>query len=326
MLSKYMESSRKKILIIDDSVETIKILIEVLKPHYEVFFSTDGDKGVGLAQEKAPDLILLDIMMEPTDGYEVCRRLKIDVKTKNIPIIFLSAISEAMDEAKGFEFGGADFITKPFTPITVLARIKNHIKLSESMKELKRLYSLALDSNPITRFPGNNSIRKHIENLITEKQNRIVLYCDLDNFKAYNDKYGFANGDKVILATADLMKLIGESLEIEDIFLGHIGGDDFVITMPKKFSEDYVKSLLDSFGEMKLQFYNEEDREKGYIEAKNRKGDDVRYPLLSVSIAGVDLSNNHYSKYLEVSDTCADLKKKVKKLEGDNYIIDRRKN
>ena len=210
------------VLIIDDSVEVIRTLSEMLKSEYKVFFSIDGQKGIDLAKKKKPDIILLDIIMEPIDGYEVCRQLKADPATSDIPIIFVTASSEINDEAKGFEIGGADYITKPFVPVVALARIHHHAQSSANMKELKRLYSLALDANPITKLPGNNSIHTYIDTLLHENKANYILYCDLDNFKAYNDYYGFAKGDEVILETATLFNRVAQEMNISNFFVGHI--------------------------------------------------------------------------------------------------------
>lgn len=320
---KPMNDDRKEILIIDDSVENIKVLIELLKPEYNVSFAVKGKKGIELAKTKKIDLILLDILMDDIDGYEVCRRLKLDKDTLDIPVIFVTAVSESMDEAKGFAVGGVDYITKPFVPVVVLARVKNQVKLAEAVQELQRMYSLALDANPITQLPGNNTIREHISLLIEKKEKCCVMYADLDNFKAYNDKYGFANGDKVISATVAAMKEVAASMGLSsDIFLGHIGGDDFVIVLKSAEAEKYVQLLLEKFDWVIRSYYNEEDQKKGRISTKNRNGVLVEFPIISLSIAGVDLEKKTYGNYFEVIDNCTILKSRAKKIPGSVYIIE----
>ena len=318
-----MKNEKKEILIIDDSVENIKVLIELLKPEYNVSFAINGKKGIELAKTKKIQLILLDILMDDIDGYEVCRRLKLDKDTSDIPVIFVTAVSESMDEAKGFGVGGVDYITKPFVPIVVLARIKNQMALAEAIAELRRLYSLALDANPITELPGNNTIREHISLLIEKGEKCCVMVADLDNFKAYNDKYGFANGDKVISATVTTMKEVAAAMGLlNDIFLGHIGGDDFVIVLKSEKAEKYVQSLLLKFDEVIRGYYNEADLVRGHIIAKSRNGEVREFPLVSLSVAGVDLAKKTYGNYFEVSDTCAVLKCRTKKIAGSAYMIE----
>ncbi|MEX1307080.1 MAG: response regulator [Eubacteriales bacterium] len=313
------------ILIIDDAIEVIKTLSALLRPDYRVYFATEGPTGLKLARQKKPDLILLDVMMEPIDGYEVCRRLKSDPETQDIPVIFVTAASDTEDEKKGFEIGAADYIRKPFVPVVTLARIHHHAQLSVNLKEIKRLYSLALDANPITKLPGNNSIRKHIEDLLKTKQNRSVLYCDLDSFKSYNDKYGFAKGDDIILFTAQQMQSVAKALNINDIFFGHVGGDDFVVTLDSNQAEQYASMFIQSFDKLITQFYTKEDVDLGYIISTNREGETMKFPFVSISISGVDLSEVHNKNYLEISDICAEIKHKVKMLPGSNYLFERRK-
>ncbi len=318
--------NKKEILIIDDSVESIKVLVGLLNNDYKVYFAKDGLKGIEVAKSKKPDLILLDIIMPGIDGYEVCKRLKLDSITTDIPVIFITAVSEAMDEAKAFEFGGADYITKPYVPIIVKARIMNHLKLAEAMSELKRMYQLALDANPITGMPGNNSIQKFIEKALAENKKYYVLYADLDNFKSYNDKYGFANGDKVIAYTANLFHEIKKQTRCPEMFLGHVGGDDFVLVICENHALNYVTSFIEAFDQGIKEFYTAADLKQGYIVSKNREGKTVKYPIVSISIAGVNLSNGVYSSYLHINDICAELKAKAKKVTGSHYEIDNREN
>ena len=319
-----MSEKKKEILIIDDSTDAIKVLIKVLTPEFTVYFSTDGFKGIEQAKDKKPDLILLDILMDKINGYEVCKLLKRDKETADIPVIFLTAVSESMDEAQAFSIGGADYITKPFVPVVVLARIRNHIKLTEALMELKRLYNIALDANPITGLPGNNSIKQAITNAIEANQEAFVFYADLDNFKAYNDDYGFANGDKVILFTSSLIQAVMKEFAITEGFTGHIGGDDFVLIIEKSKALDFAGRLIERFDQGIKEYYNDEDRANGYIVSINRKGEETNFPFVSISIAGVDLSQRDYSNYLQVSDICVELKHKAKQTAGSCLVIDQR--
>ncbi len=315
---------KKEILIIDDTADVIRSLISLLG-EYKTFFAKSGERGLEMAIEKLPDLILLDIMMGGIDGYEVCRRLQMNLKTKDIPIIFITAVSEAMDEAKGFEVGGVDYITKPFIPIVVQARIRNQLKLSESLFELRRLYKLALDANPITGLPGNNSIKKFIESSLTNKSPYTIFYADLDNFKAYNDVYGFAHGDEVILFTSQVFEKVAQSSYCETCaFVGHIGGDDFVLAIPSKVSVEFIEEIIRQFDEGIKKYYSKEDLSKGFIRTEDRRGIAQEYPVISVSISGVDLTEKAFSSYLSIIDVCSDLKHQVKSIQGSTYLIDRR--
>lgn len=315
---------RPTILIIEDSKEIIKILIEVLKSHYHIVFSTSGSSGIEMAKERNPELILLDIMMEPVDGYQVCAELKQSPYTADIPIIFLTAVSEYVEEAKGFQVGAVDYITKPFVPMVVLARIKHHLQLAQSLKELQRLYQLALDSNPITQLPGNNSIHQHIDYLLANNRKKHILYIDLDNFKSYNDKYGFAYGDRVIKYVAELMVGLTKEMRLLDCFVGHIGGDDFVITLDNSIAMVYIEEMISRFEGKLREFYSAEDFTAGFIRTKSRMGVVVDFPIISISIVGVNLAHRDYKSYLYISDICAELKHHAKSIPGSTVLIDRR--
>ncbi len=129
---------RQTLLVVDDEPVNIKIFMEMLRSDYTIKVSTDGEKALQIAQsENPPDLILLDVMMPGMNGYEVCRRLKADERTRDIPVIFITAKTGEEDETKGFEIGAVDYITKPFSPIVVMARIKTHLELKRNRDFLK---------------------------------------------------------------------------------------------------------------------------------------------------------------------------------------------
>ena len=315
---------KPQILIVTDSEKTINSLRGLLNSEYTVLSVNEGCKGIETAKRKKPDLIILDVEMTGMNGYEVCKRLKMCKTTTDIPVLFLNSSGHTKDEAKGFEMGAADYITEPFVPVTILARIHHHTQNHLNFKELKRMYRLALDANPITRWPGNNTIRKHIDELIKMNANQCVLYCDLDNFKSYNDKYGFAKGDKVILDTARVAQKTAFDNGITDAFFGHIGGDDFMLSVPAEHVDTYGDMLVQSFDRMIKRHYNDEDLKQGYILSNSRKNDMIKFPLVSISVAGVSLAGHTYANYLEVSDRCSEVKNQAKTIEGSIFIKDRR--
>lgn len=315
---------KQRILIIDDATENIRILIDLLKSDYDTCFAKNGKTALTLAATEKPDLILLDIIMPEMDGYEVCRRLKQDDAMADIPIIFISALSEIGDETKGLEIGAVDYITKPISPPIVKARIKNHLKLRASMLELQHLYSMALDANPMTGLPGNNSVANNIEHGLKNGEKVCVIYSDLDNFKAFNDKYGFALGDKVILFTAQVLREAIDRAQTPTAFIGHIGGDDFVLVVPSDKAYDVAESIAIIFDRGIVGFYSQTDVEAKCIHSVNRQGEKQTFPLMSISMAGVDLAKNVYMQYIEVNDACAETKKKAKAISGSNFYMDGR--
>jgi PleD family two-component response regulator len=315
----------QKILIVDDTTENIKILTALLREMYTIFFAKNGRSALKLARSKAPDLILLDIVMPEMDGFEVCRALQADPETSGIPVIFVSARREEVDETRGFEAGAVDYIIKPFSPPIVKARVKTHLRLRKAVAELRRLNRLAMDANPMTGLPGNTVVAGRIQKALENKENVCVIYADLDNFKAYNDKYGFAMGDDIILHTVQVLKDAVAAENLEDGFVGHIGGDDFVVIVPSAKAEALANRVIQDFDAGVGRFYNAEDLARQCIRAEDRRGEIQTFPLMSISLAGVDLTHGIYSQYLQVNDACAEAKKEAKRRSGSTFFRERRR-
>lgn len=317
---------KQKVLIVDDAIDNIKILVNILRDDYDVFFAMNGQKAIEIAHKEIPDIILLDIVMPQIDGYEVCRLLKGDRRVSDIPIIFISAKHQVEDETLGLNLGAIDYITKPISPPILKARIRNHLQLNNAMKELKRLYSMALDASPLTGLPGNNSIAKRIDAAIFAEEKICVVYADLDNFKPFNDKYGFAKGDEVIVFTSRIIDMGLKANGLVDYFIGHIGGDDFVFTVPLEKVRDVTQSIILLFDEGIIGFYNAEDIAKCSIVSYDRRGVKQVFPIISISMAGVDITASNYTKYIQVSDAFSEAKKKAKSIQGSSFVMDKRKN
>lgn len=320
-----IQNYKYKILVVDDTIDNIKIFINLLSQDYDTFFAKDGVKALELVHSIKPDIILLDIVMPDMDGYEVCRRLKSDSRVADIPVIFITAKNQVEDETTGLDLGAVDYITKPVSPPILKARIRNHLQLNSAMKELKRLYSMALDASPLTGLPGNNSIARRIESALFNEEEVCAIYSDLDNFKAFNDKYGFAKGDEVILFNSSVLQMGLKENGVDDYFIGHIGGDDFVITLPLDKAYDVAQSIISIFNKGITKFYTSEDAAQKCIISFNRKGDRQLFPIISISMAGVDLTSPLYEKYIQVNDAFSEAKKKAKAVEGSNFIMDQRR-
>ncbi len=196
-----------------------------------------------------------------------------------------------------------------------------YLRIEYSFKKLDRIS----DNNPLTGLPGNTSISKAIERVMHSDKPYAVAYVDLDNFKAYNDAYGFAQGDEMIKNLARILINTVSEYSNEDYFVGHIGGDDFVFIVPlekvKKISEEIIKR----FNLLLPSFLEEMDLERGYFVSINRVGEVSKIPLPSVSIAIVPVWRGKFKHIGEISARAAEIKKVVKSLEGSNYFIDRRK-
>jgi diguanylate cyclase (GGDEF)-like protein len=191
------------------------------------------------------------------------------------------------------------------------------------VRMILRRTSRDLDANPLTHLPGNVSIFEELQSRLNKQQPFSVCYIDLDKFKAYNDKYGFENGDKVIKESARLLLRAVQQNGNPDDFLGHIGGDDFVITTTEDKVDAICKEVIRQFDKLSPSFYNQEDRENGYIATKDRKGNMQKVPLLSVSI-GVVTNAKELRHVARIGEIGAEIKEGAKRLEKSNYIKDRR--
>ena len=209
------------ILAVDDEKINLNIIIDLLGDTYDVVVARSGEKALKQIEKREIDLILLDIMMPEMDGYEVCKILKANPETADIPILFITAKTDDESIVKGFEIGGVDYITKPFRPIELLARVKTHLKLSQTLKSLDFMAS----RDPMTGIYNRRRFFDLAQTLLETKENLFAVMMDIDKFKRINDTYGHPFGDVIIKS---IVKTIENDLPEHAIF-GRIGGEEFAI-------------------------------------------------------------------------------------------------
>lgn len=236
-------NARQKILVIDDTPTNIQIMHALLRDLYTIFFATNGQEGITMAEKELPDLILLDIMMPDMDGYEVCRRLKNRALTREIPIIFITAMDNAEDEAKGLELGAIDYITKPVSPPIVSARIKNHLELKRHRDILQKLtIELDMKNRELNNLAKKDALtglanRRCFDEVLDAEIKRAnrsrqllsLIICDVDFFKSYNDHYGHVAGDKCLQMIGKI--LLRTFKRVSDL-PARYGGEEFAIIFP----------------------------------------------------------------------------------------------
>jgi len=223
------EHRAQRILIVDDSVENIDILVSIFKDDYMVAAALNGQKALAMAQKTLPDLILLDIMMPEMDGYEVCARLKKNDATKNIPVIFVTASMETLDELKAFKMGAVDYITKPFQPVVVKTRVRTHLNLKEKNDMLEALASLDGLTNIYNRRKFDQTLTKEWKRALRNQEDLSLILIDIDHFKQFNDNYGHMNGDECLIKVA---RTLQSTINRPGDFLGRYGGEEFVVVLP----------------------------------------------------------------------------------------------
>lgn len=217
------------ILAVDDSPENIDLIKNILEPYYSVKVALHGELALQIARKQKPDLILLDIMLDGINGYEICSLLKSNDETRNIPVIFLTAKRSEADEVQGFKIGGSDYITKPFSPAIVLARVKTQIHLKAKTDLLEKLASL----DGLTEIPNRRAFDIAMDRQFSQAKRTAtplsLLVLDIDNFKQYNDHYGHPVGDDCLRRVANC--LVNQTQRAEDL-VARMGGEEFVILLP----------------------------------------------------------------------------------------------
>ncbi|WP_129671706.1 diguanylate cyclase [Candidatus Chloroploca sp. Khr17] len=300
-----------QILIADDDPSILLLLRETLQDAgYEVRTASDGDELVRMAQDEPPDLMLIDLMMPLMDGFEAIRQLRNDTRTSHLPMLILTARSTSSEVVVGFDSGADDYIVKPYDLEILLARIRRH---------LQRAATLPVH-NPLTGLPGNILLIAELERQMQQGIAFALVYVDLDNFKAFNDAYGFARGDRAIHLLASVLTEVAPH---ED-FLGHIGGDDFALIHYGGREEDLCQRIIDAFDARVRELYDAVDLQRGYLRSVDRHGVPRQFGMLSLSIAVVNNSGHRFASVDAMSRVAAELKHAAKHMSGNSYVIDQR--
>lgn len=303
-------------ILIVEGQEALRLwLAEVLaKEGFKVFVAQASEEALRIVYEQLPNLIVLDLPLTATDSYRFFKNLKQDLMLRRIPVIVLTETRSVQKNMLGIEFLADDYIFKPVEEAELLARIK---------KALGRT-CLELDINPLTRLSGQSSILKRIDDILNKKAAFAICYVDLDDFRVFNDKYGFNRGDDVIRFTSGLISKVVKESGDEDDFIGHIGGDEFVIiTKPQKVDK-FCSKIINEFDAAIPQFYDEEARRLGYIIRTDRHGNLIKTPIMSISIAVVTNEKRELSHIGQISKLAMELRHYAKSFSGSIYFKDRR--
>lgn len=305
----------KRILIVDDNRLIVNLLrVNLLTSGYGVITATDGFSALRSAISERPDLILLDVMMPEMDGFEVARQIRNNTLIAHVPIIMLTARGSVDSVVEGLDAGADDYISKPFEMTEVLARVKAHLRRSRSERSL----------SPMTGLPGNITIVEGLRQLVEKGASYAVIYTDIDNFKSFNDCYGFMQGDEAIKLLASSILASVQQFGNRDDFVGHIGGDDFVICSTPEKADGICQDIIRRFEDQIRTLYRPDHREQGYVVGTSRDGQEVRHALITVSLAVVTNEHRTITSHWEIGEIAAELKRAAKQLEQSIYIKDLR--
>lgn len=303
------------ILVVEDERLIAGLLKETLEIEgYRVVTILNGEDAIQYALRETPHLIVLDLMLPGIDGYEVVRGLRSNPKTMHIPIVVLSALSDVADKVRAFELGVDDYITKPFNTDELLARIRT---------QLRRIQQNFL--SPLIGLPGGLQVELAIKHKLNSLDPWSILYLDLDNFKAFNDVYGFLTGNNIIRLVGRICQQMVREYGNVDDFVGHIGGDDFVIVTTPDRAKPLCLQIIDHYKKESIAFYHAEDLERGSISGIDRKGRPYQFPLVCLSIGVVSNQVRRPHSIQEVSYLAAEAKYYAKQSTSNIcYISSRR--
>lgn len=308
----------KYIVLIEDSKEIVDTVEKLYKndSKYEFLYTKADRVKLREALLTVPDLIIInEDTLEDDSTVNICKYIRKNKDNAITPIIVVSSNKNEKHRIEILKNGVEYYIPKPLNEQYFYYTIKNISHLISSNRCISALTSL----------PGNVQIENELKRRIASKGMYAVLYVDLDNFKAYNDKYGFMNGDEVIKFTAELLKEVIQTYGKKGDFLGHIGGDDFVAVVDYENAKIIGKTITKEFDEKIINYYKDEDVKKGAIKILNRKGKLEKYPLMTITVAMISNRYRKYDSTLEIGEEGANVKKKAKTIPGSTFLEDRRR-
>lgn len=303
------------ILVVEDERLIARLLKETLQIEgYQVVTVLHGEDAVQFTLRETPHLVLLDMKLPDMDGLEVVRQLRSHPKSMHIPIIVLSALDDSSSKVRAFELGVDDYITKPFDTDELLARVRT---------QLRRVQQNFL--SPLIGLPGGYQVELAIKQKLTSADPWSILYLDLDNFKAFNDVYGFITGNDLIRLVGRICQQVVRDYGNPDDFVGHIGGDDYVIITTPDRAQSMCCLISNTYKKESQKFYHPEDLRRGSISGVDRKGRPYQFPLVSLSIGVVNNQVRRSHTLQEVSYLAAEAKCQAKQSTSNVYHISPRR-
>ena len=303
------------IYIIEDSGDIYNKLKNIFKEEKDYLLRKIETEQLEDAIKNIPDLIIINEDGIQEDIINICQKVRRHNDNSITPIIVISSDIRKEHRIDILKNSVEYFIKAPMDEQYIYYTVKNIIRLMQTNRTV----------SPLTGLPGNVQIQVEIKKRILRKNEFAVLYLDLDNFKEYNDIYGFSKGDEVIKYTAKTILKIIHKYELEDTFVGHIGGDDFIALIPRADYDKISQDILANFDEGIKKYFTEDDIEKGYLEVANRRGIIEQFPLTSLSIGVVAVEPGEYKNSLEIGEAGAQVKHLAKTQVGSAYAVNRRK-
>lgn len=304
-----------KIVLAVPDLKLREILVYLLKSwDYNLVIVEEGENVIEYIKNHNPNLIIIDAAFKDKTGLKICKAIKDDFLTSYTPTIVLIDKKQLRRDLLSIEQGVDDYLIKPPDPIDL------EIRITLALRSAAHHFN----ANSLTRLPGNKLIEKALTEKIESKAHFSFHYLDIDNFKSYNDKYGYMRGNEVIVETSGIISKNVKMHGSRQDFVGHIGGDDFVvITLPDN-AELIARKTIEDFDYMALRHYSDADIKAGFLFAKDRSGRMANVPLMSLSISIVNNKSDEISNLFELMDISTELKTYLKRLSGSNFMMNRR--
>ncbi|HOJ33685.1 MAG TPA: diguanylate cyclase [Candidatus Hydrogenedentes bacterium] len=310
------EWGKNTILVIDPRAEIRAFLSETLSVHgFDVQTAAEAKQALQLFFLTPPQCILLPYGLKSSAEGSLLNELKSDNLYGHLPIILLLTPSDLKQGLDWSQTPADDYIVEPYSPEEVLSRVQ--LNLIRATRDL--------NSNPLTGLPGNLTISLETDRRLRSAQPFAFAYLDIDNFKSYNDAYGFARGDEVLKMTARVVANAVRALGNEETFVGHVGGDDFVFITPPPLMTQVCRRICSDFDLIVRNFYDSQDRKNGFIRSHDRQGNPKTYPLMTVSIGVVDTGITVIQHVADLMTRVVEAKSYAKRMDGSTFLIDRRR-
>lgn len=305
----------QEIYVIEDNEVLTNKLKKIFENEKEYIFINVNSNNVEEGMQTIPDLIIIDEDNISANTVDICNFIRKNNDNLITPIMVISSTIDKEHRLNILKTDVEYFIKSPMDDEYIYYTIRNIIRLMSSNRKV----------SPLTGLPGNIQIQVELRKRLLKKEEFAILYFDLDNFKEYNDTYGFLKGDEVIKFTAKTILRIMHQYKLEDSFVGHIGGDDFVGIISDIDYEKLCQDIIMVFDNNIKEYFNKEDIEKGYLEVENRKGIIEQFPITAISIGVVKVNPGEYKNPLEIGEVGAQVKHLAKTQIGSSYAINRRK-
>jgi PleD family two-component response regulator len=290
---------KARLLVVEDDIDIGNMLkIYFSGMDFDVDVAVRGSDALEKTKQVLPHLIVLDIMLPDIDGYEVCRNLRTSMRTSHIPVIFLTQKDERSDKLQGLELGADDYITKPFDIEELKLRVQGAIRRSERE-------SL---TDPRSGLPAGRLIEEQLRRIIREK-GWALLDARVNNFETFKDVYGFVAGDDVLRFTAMLIGEVVDEIGTTSDFIGHAGGDNFIIITNEPKADAMKARLKERFDKEVETHYNFIDRQQGFVQAPAVDGSTLQVPFMNMSVGVVSPSLHSFADIREITELAAEARR-----------------